>query len=73
MLEIDEDMKNLTYDFSNQSSIEPASYYCQRRPLPFDYQEVWLMNFFRFEALEVNGRKIEPSIGWALSVHGIYD
>jgi hypothetical protein len=45
----------------------------QGRPLPPGNQEVWLMNFFRFESLEVNDRKIEPSIGWALNAHGIYD
>jgi hypothetical protein len=45
----------------------------QGRPLPPRAGDVWRMNFFRFEALEANGRKIEPSIGWALSPHGVYD
>ncbi len=45
----------------------------QHRPLPPSPGDIWLMNFFRFEALEVNGRKIEPSPGWSLSPHGVYD
>lgn len=45
----------------------------QGRPLPPKDGDVWRMSFSRFEALEVNGRKIEPSIGWALNAHGIYD
>ncbi|MDD8019628.1 MAG: carbohydrate-binding family 9-like protein [Acidobacteriota bacterium] len=45
----------------------------QGRPLPPADGDTWLMNFFRFEALEANGRKIEPSVGWALSPHGVYD
>jgi len=43
------------------------------RLLPPDNGQTWLMNFFRFETLEVNGRKIEPSFGWSLSPHGVYD
>jgi hypothetical protein len=43
------------------------------RPLPPKNGDVWRMSFSRFEALEVNGRKIEPSIGWALNAHGVYD
>lgn len=45
----------------------------QGRPLPPRDGDVWRMSFSRFEALEVNGRKIEPSIGWALNAHGVYD
>jgi len=45
----------------------------QGRSLPPKDGDIWMMNFFRFEALESNGRKIEPSLGWALSPHGIYD
>ncbi len=45
----------------------------QGRPLPPGDGDKWLMNFFRFEAFEANGRKIEPSIGWSLSPHGLYD
>jgi hypothetical protein len=45
----------------------------QSRSLPPENQDVWLMSFLRFEALEANGRKIEPSVGWALNAHGVYD
>ncbi|MGB9764617.1 MAG: carbohydrate-binding family 9-like protein [Candidatus Saccharicenans sp.] len=45
----------------------------QGRQLPPQNGDSWKMNFFRFEALEANGRKIEPSIGWALKAHGVYD
>lgn len=45
----------------------------QGRALPPQDGDVWRMSFSRFEALEVNGRKIEPSIGWALNAHGVYD
>jgi len=45
----------------------------QGRPLPPVPGDVWRMSFSRFEALEINGRKIEPSVGWALNAHGVYD
>ncbi|MBC7361271.1 MAG: carbohydrate-binding family 9-like protein [Candidatus Aminicenantes bacterium] len=45
----------------------------QGRPLPPKDGEIWRMSFSRFEALEANGRQIEPSIGWALNAHGVYD
>ena len=43
------------------------------RPLPPRAGDVWKMNFFRFEALNFNGREIEPSLGWAWARHGVYD
>lgn len=45
----------------------------QGRPLPPHDGDIWRMSFSRFEALQANGRKIEPSIGWALNAHGVYD
>ncbi len=31
------------------------------------------MDFSRFEALPYNGRVTDPSGGWSLSKHGVYD
>jgi len=45
----------------------------QGRAHPPGDGDIWRMNFFRFEAFEANGRGIEPSAGWALSAHGVYD
>ncbi|MBC7363272.1 MAG: carbohydrate-binding family 9-like protein [Candidatus Aminicenantes bacterium] len=45
----------------------------QGRSLPPRDGDIWRMSFSRFEALEANGRKIEPSIGWSLNPHGVYD
>ncbi|MDI6844638.1 MAG: carbohydrate-binding family 9-like protein [Candidatus Saccharicenans sp.] len=45
----------------------------QGRPLPPRHGDVWLMSFSRFEWLEVNGRRLDHSPGWALNAHGVYD
>ncbi|MCX8160476.1 MAG: carbohydrate-binding family 9-like protein [Candidatus Saccharicenans sp.] len=45
----------------------------QGRPLPPDDGDVWRMSFSRFEALEAGGCRLEPSPGWALNAHGVYD
>lgn len=45
----------------------------QGRPLPPHPGDIWLMSFSRFEALEVNGRRLDHSPGWALNAHGVYD
>lgn len=45
----------------------------QGRPLPPGDGDVWRMSFSRFEALEAGGHRLEPSAGWALNAHGVYD
>ncbi len=41
-----------------------------KTPAPGDR---WRINLFRFQTIEHNGRKIEPSAGWAWAPHGVYD
>jgi len=43
------------------------------RSLPPRNGDVWRMDFSRFEALSIGGRRIEPAPGWALNKHGVYD
>ena len=43
------------------------------RSLPPKDGDTWLINFFRFEALEANGRNLAPSLGWSWGLHGVYD
>jgi hypothetical protein len=45
----------------------------QGRSLPPRDGEIWRMDFSRFEALPVNGRLIDPSVGWSFNKHGVYD
>lgn len=45
----------------------------QGRPLPPHPGDIWLMSFSRFEALETGGCRLDPSPGWALNAHGVYD
>ncbi len=45
----------------------------QGRAVPPKDGDIWRMDFCRFEALHVNGRLIDPSIGWSFNKHGIYD
>ena len=43
------------------------------RSLPPRDGDIWRMDFSRFEHIEVNGRSIEPPIGWAWNAHGAYN
>jgi hypothetical protein len=43
------------------------------RPLPPREGDVLRMSFSRFEALRYLGRTVDPSPGWALNPHGVYD
>ncbi len=52
------------------SGMEPLA---QGRALPPRDGDVWRMDFSRFEALQANGRLIDPSVGWSFNKHGIYD
>jgi len=45
----------------------------QGRALPPQDGDIWRMDFSRFEALECNGRLIDPSVGWSFNKHGVYD
>jgi hypothetical protein len=45
----------------------------QGRALPPRDGETWRMDFSRFEALDYNGRPTDPSVGWSLNCHGVYD
>jgi hypothetical protein len=45
----------------------------QGRALPPKDGDTWRMDFSRFEALQYNNRKTDPSVGWSFNKHGIYD
>jgi len=45
----------------------------QGRSVPPKDGDIWRMDFSRFEALAYNGRVTEPSVGWSLNKHGLYD
>jgi hypothetical protein len=45
----------------------------QGRSLPPKEGDIWRIDFSRFEALQCNGRLVEPSVGWALNRHAVYD
>lgn len=45
----------------------------QGRSVPPKDCDLWRMDFSRFEALECNGRVIDPSVGWSFNTHGVYD
>ncbi len=44
-----------------------------KRQFPPHEGDTMRMNFFRFEALNYNGKSIPDSPGWALNEHGVYD
>jgi hypothetical protein len=43
------------------------------RPLPPGDGDILRLSFSRFEALRYMGRTVDPSPGWALNPHGVYD
>lgn len=43
------------------------------RSLPPKDGDIWRMDFTRFEALSLNGKKIDPPAGWSFNKHGVYD
>jgi hypothetical protein len=43
------------------------------RSLPPEDGDIWRMDFSRFEALRHGGITHDPSPGWALNTHGVYD
>ena len=43
------------------------------RALPPEDGDTWRLDFSRFESLDADGRPIQPSLGWALNTHGVYD
>ncbi len=45
----------------------------QDRPLPPGDEDIWRLDFSRFEAVAPNGEPVEPSLGWAFNKHGVYD
>jgi hypothetical protein len=45
----------------------------QGRTLPPKPDDIWRMDFSRFEALQYNGVSANPSLGWSFNKHGVYD
>lgn len=45
----------------------------QGRPLPPQDEDIWRMDFSRFEAFNSDGTAADPSFGWAFNKHGVYD